>query len=51
MTKKFETEITVRPNKIDYNRHVHQSVYLDYLVHARIDQMERCYKMSIEEFF
>ena len=51
MHSKFETQITVRPNEIDYNRHVHQSVYLDYLLHARVDQMKRCYKMSIEEFF
>jgi thioesterase-3 len=48
---KFDTELTVRPSEIDYNRHVHQSVYLDYLLYARVDQMERCYKMPIEEFF
>jgi len=51
MTTKFETEITVRPNEIDINRHVHQSVYLDYVLFARYDQMRRCYKMSMEEFF
>jgi YbgC/YbaW family acyl-CoA thioester hydrolase len=51
MTQKFDTEITVRPHEIDWNRHVNQSVYLDYLLHARIDQMRRCYKMPIEEFF
>lgn len=51
MAAKFDTEIVVRPHEIDYNRHVHQSVYFDYLVHARIDQMRRCYKMPIEEFF
>jgi YbgC/YbaW family acyl-CoA thioester hydrolase len=49
--KKFETEMTVRPSEIDYNGHVHQSVYLDYLLFARVDQMRRCYKMPIEEFF
>ena len=49
--KKFETEMTVRPSDIDYNGHVHQSTYLDYLLFARIDQMQRCYKMPIEEFF
>ncbi|UCC40595.1 MAG: acyl-CoA thioesterase [Candidatus Aminicenantes bacterium] len=48
---KFETEISVRPNEIDINRHVHQSVYLDYILFARFDQMKRCYKMSMEEFF
>lgn len=51
MPQKFDTEITVRPHEIDYNRHVNQSVYLDYLLHARIDQMRRCYKMPIETFF
>jgi len=51
MTQKFETEISVRPHEIDWNRHVNQSVYLDYLLHARVDQMKRCYKMSIESFF
>jgi YbgC/YbaW family acyl-CoA thioester hydrolase len=51
MATKFDTEITVRPNEIDVNRHVHQSVYLDYILFARYDQMKRCYKMSMEEFF
>ena len=51
MATKFDTEITVRPSDIDYNKHVHQSVYLDYLIFARVDQMKRCYKMSIEIFF
>ena len=51
MRQKFETEITVRPHEIDWNRHVNQSVYLDYLLHARVDQMKRCYKMPIESFF
>ena len=41
----------VRPSELDYNGHVHQSVYLDYLLFARVDQMQRCYKMPIEEFF
>ncbi len=49
--KKFETEMTVRPSEIDYNGHVHQTAYLDYLLFARVDQMQRCYKMPIEEFF
>ena len=51
MPQKFETEITVRPHEIDWNRHVNQSVYLDYLLYARVDQMKRCYKMPIESFF
>lgn len=51
MPQKFDTEIVVRPYEIDYNRHVNQSVYLDYLLAARIDQMKRCYKMPIEVFF
>jgi len=51
MPTKFETEIIVRPSEIDINRHVHQSVYLDYVLFARYDQMRRCYKMPMEEFF
>ncbi len=51
MPQKFETKITVRPHEIDWNRHVNQSVYLDYLLHARVDQMRKCYKMPIESFF
>ncbi len=51
MYSKFETEIIVRPSDIDYNGHVHQSVYLDFLLFARVDQMKRCYKVPIEEFF
>ena len=51
MPQKFDTEITVRPHEIDWNRHVNQSVYLDYLLHARVDQMRRCYNMPIEAFF
>jgi acyl-CoA thioester hydrolase/thioesterase-3 len=51
MGTKFDTEIEVRPHEIDINRHVHQSVYLDYVLYARFDQMKRCYKMPMEEFF
>ena len=44
---KFTTEMQVRPDDIDMNRHVHSSRYLDYVFAARFDQMERCYKMSM----
>ena len=47
---KFETEMRVRPDDIDMNQHVHNSRYLDYVLAARYDQMERCYKMSMDEF-
>ena len=47
---KFETELQVRPDDIDMNRHVHASRYLDYVLAARFDQMARCYMMSMEEF-
>ena len=40
----------VRPDDIDMNRHVHSSRYLDYVLAARFDQMERCYKMSMQAF-
>lgn len=46
----FETEITVRPDDIDMNNHVHYSKYLDYILMARYDQMQKNYKMSMEEF-
>ena len=48
---KFETELGVRPDDIDMNQHVHASRYQDYVLAARYDQMARCYKMSMEEFF
>ena len=47
---KFESEIPVRPDDIDMNNHVHSSKYFDYVLAARFDQMDRFYKMSMEEF-
>jgi YbgC/YbaW family acyl-CoA thioester hydrolase len=47
---KFETELQVRPDDIDMNQHVHNTRYLDYVLAARYDQMERCYKMNMTEF-
>jgi acyl-CoA thioester hydrolase/thioesterase-3 len=47
---KFETELQVRPDDMDMNQHVHASRYMDYVLAARYDQMERCYKMAMEEF-
>jgi len=46
----FSTEIIVRPDDIDLNNHVHFTKYLDYFLAARYDQMERCYKLSMEKF-
>ena len=40
MHTKFESEIIVRPSEIDLNRHVHQSVYLDYVLFARWEQIK-----------
>lgn len=40
----------VRPDDIDMYQHVHSSRYLDYVLAARFDQMERCYKVPISEF-
>jgi len=48
--KRFDTEITVRPDDIDMNNHVHGSKYLDYVLFARYDQMARCYGMPMDEF-
>ena len=47
---KFTTELQVRPDDIDMFQHVHNSKYLDYVLAARYEQMERCYKMPMEEF-
>jgi YbgC/YbaW family acyl-CoA thioester hydrolase len=47
---RFETVLKVRPDDIDMNVHVHSSKYIDYVLAARYDQMERCYKMPIQEF-
>ncbi len=46
----FETEMSVRPDDIDFHGHVHASKYQDYLLAARFDQMERCYRMSMTDF-
>ena len=53
MTKtfsKFESELQVRPDDIDMNQHVHNSKYFDYVLAARYDQMERCYKVAMADF-
>lgn len=46
----FETELPVRPDDIDMFNHVHNSKYLDYVLAARYEQMDRCYGMSWESF-
>jgi len=47
---RFTTEMQVRPDDIDLYCHVHSSRYLDYILAARFDQMERCYGMSMQAF-
>ena len=47
---RFSSELQVRPDDIDMNQHVHASRYFDYVLAARFDQMERCYKMGMAEF-
>ncbi len=47
---KFESEMQVRPDDIDMNRHVHNARYFDYVLAARYDQMARCYGMPMERF-
>jgi len=47
---KFESELAVRPDDIDMYQHVHSSRYMDYVLAARFDQMERCYGMAMGEF-
>jgi len=40
----------VRPDDIDMYQHVHSSRYMDYVLAARFDQMERCYRMPMSAF-
>jgi acyl-CoA thioester hydrolase/thioesterase-3 len=47
---KFETELSVRPDDIDLYQHVHSTRYLDYVLAARFEQMERCYQMPMQAF-
>jgi YbgC/YbaW family acyl-CoA thioester hydrolase len=47
---KFESVLAVRPDDIDMYQHVHSSRYMDYVLAARFDQMERCYGMPMGEF-
>src|ERR1035437_6245644 len=47
---RFETELAVRPDDIDLYQHVHSTRYLDYVLAARFDQMERCYRMPMQAF-
>lgn len=49
-TNTYETEMQVRPDDIDMFQHVHSSRYIDYVLAARYDQMERCYGMGMGEF-
>ncbi|MES2419164.1 MAG: acyl-CoA thioesterase [Bacteroidota bacterium] len=46
----FETELNVRPDDIDMFNHVHNSKYLDYVLAARYEQMDKFYGMSWEDF-
>lgn len=47
---KFTTIHKVRPDDIDMFNHVHNSIYLDYVLAARYEQMEIYYGMSMEKF-
>lgn len=51
MNSIFETEITIRPDDIDLNNHVHNANYLDFVQAARYDQMKNVYKMPMENFY
>ena len=46
----FESELRVRPDDIDMFNHVHNSKYLDYVLAARYEQMEKSYNMPWEHF-
>lgn len=49
-TNTYATRLAVRPDDIDLFHHVHSSRYMDYVLAARFDQMERCYNCSMKEF-
>lgn len=46
----FESKLTVRPDDIDMNQHVHNSRYLDFVLFARYQQMRDNYQFPMEEF-
>lgn len=50
MYSTYETELRVRPDDIDMYNHVHHSKYMDYVMAARYDQMERCYGLGMDKF-
>ena len=47
---RFATTFKVRPDDIDMFNHVHNSIYFDYVLAARYEQMEQYYGMSMEKF-
>lgn len=49
-TNTYSTTLAVRPDDIDMFQHVHSSRYIDYVLAARFDQMDRCYGCSMQEF-
>ena len=40
----------VRPDDIDMFQHVHSSRYIDYVLAARYDQMDRCYHNPMSDY-
>ncbi|MFN7313089.1 MAG: acyl-CoA thioesterase [Bacteroidota bacterium] len=46
----YETLLRVRPDDIDMFQHVHSAKYIDYVLAARYDQMERCYNNPMEDY-
>jgi acyl-CoA thioester hydrolase/thioesterase-3 len=49
-TRVHTTLLQVRPDDIDLFGHVHSSRYMDYVFAARLEQMEMCYGMPLQEF-
>lgn len=46
----YQTELVVRPDDIDMFQHVHSSKYMDYVLAARYDQMNRCYNNPMSSY-
>ena len=50
MNSVFESEITIRPDDIDLNNHVHNAKFIDFIQAARYQQMKLNYKMPMDDF-
>jgi acyl-CoA thioester hydrolase/thioesterase-3 len=50
MKRRFTSEFTPRFSDFDMQGIMSSRSYLDYLIEARIDQMQRCYELPIDKY-